>query len=382
MIIAVNTRFLLAEHMEGYGYFHYEVLRRLAVANPEHTFLFIFDRRFDEKFVFSQNVRPVIAGPPARHPILWKWWYDVKVPRLLKKWRADVFLSCDGFCSLRTKLPQCLVIHDLSFLHFPECMRRDHQFYYKKYTPHFVRKATTIATVSNISKNDIIANYKINSEKIDVVYSAVKDIFQPVSLEVQENTRRKHTNGKNYFLYVGAIHPRKNLVRLLKAFSIFKKRQKSEWKLVLAGRLAWQYNTFLQDMKTYKYRDDVVLTGYLPEKELVNVIGSAYTLIYPSVWEGFGVPVVEAMKCRVPVITSEQSSMQEIAGDAALYVNPSDHEDIADKMMRLYKDETLRDMLIEKGEVVARQYNWDKTAALIWSSLMKAANVKTGDHQS
>jgi glycosyltransferase involved in cell wall biosynthesis len=382
MIIAVNTRFLLAEHMEGYGYFHYEVLRRLAVANPEHTFLFIFDRRFDEKFVFSQNVRPVIAGPPARHPILWKWWYDVKVPRLLKKWRADVFLSCDGFCSLRTKLPQCLVIHDLSFLHFPECMRRDHQFYYKKYTPHFVRKATTIATVSNFSKNDIIANYKINSEKIDVVYSAVKDIFQPVSLEVQENTRRKHTNGKNYFLYVGAIHPRKNLVRLLKAFSIFKKRQKSEWKLVLAGRLAWQYNTFLQDMKTYKYRDDVVLTGYLPEKELVNVIGSAYTLIYPSVWEGFGVPVVEAMKCRVPVITSEQSSMQEIAGDAALYVNPSDHEDIADKMMRLYKDETLRDMLIEKGEVVARQYNWDKTAALIWSSLMKAANVKTGDHQS
>jgi glycosyltransferase involved in cell wall biosynthesis len=371
MRIAVNTRFLLNKHAEGYGYFLYEVWRRIVANNPDHEFIFIFDRKYDEKFIFGKNVTAVVTGPPARHPILWKWWYDVKVPAVLKKYKAELFVSCDGFCSLTTKVPQCLVVHDLSFLHYPSFINGSHLLFYKRYTPKFLQKAERIATVSQFSKKDIITHYKTDPSKIDVVYSASKEIFSSLTEEEKEQTKTKYTDGKNYFVYVGAIHPRKNLITLLKAFSVFKKRQQSNWKLVLAGRLAWKNKQFIKSLGTYKYRNDVVLTGYIDESELVKITGAAYGLIYPSVWEGFGVPVLEAMHSHVPVITSADSSMQEIAGDAALYANPSDHTDIADKMMLLYKDESLRTNLVEKGKQRMREFSWDKTAALLWETILK-----------
>lgn len=372
MRIAVNTRFLLNEYLEGYGYFIYETFRRITIDHPEHAFIFIFDRPFDQRFVFGKNVMAVISGPPARHPLLWKFWYDIKIPSVLRKYKADVFVSCDGSCSLTTKIPQCLVVHDLSFLHDPSFFKRSHFIYYKKNTPKFLKKARSVATVSEFSKNDMLAHYKIESHKIDVVSSAAKTIFHPANEEEKTAVKDKYTEGREYFVYAGAIHPRKNLMNLLKAFSVFKKRQQTNMKLILTGRLAWKYESFVKSLETYKYRNDVVMTGYVPEDELVKIIGAAYGLVYPSLWEGFGVPVPEAMQCDVPVITSSGSSMQEIAKDAALYADPTSYTDIADKMMQLYKDENLRKQLIEKGRQVVKQYNWDHTADLLWNSIVKA----------
>jgi len=374
MRIAVNTRFLLSEYLEGYGYFVFEIFKYLTNHYAEHQFIFIFDRPYDKRFVFSSNIIPVVIGPPARHPLLWKYWYDVKIPALLKKYQVDVFVSADGLCSLTTRVPQCLVVHDLAFLHYPTHIKKPHLLFYRRYTPKFLRKAKTIATVSEFSKQDIITHYKIDEDKINVVYSAVKEIFKPVSTDVSEATKNKYTNGTEYFLYVGAIHPRKNLISLLKAFSVFKKRQKSNMKLVLAGRLAWKYDYFIQSLKRYKYRDDVIMLGYLSEDELVRITGSAYALVYPSLFEGFGVPVLEAMKCNVPVITSLHSSMQEIARDAALYADANNFEDLADKIMLIYKDENLRKELIEKGKIISSQYSWQLTAELLWQSILKAGN--------
>jgi glycosyltransferase involved in cell wall biosynthesis len=370
MIIAVNTRFLLGE-LEGYGYFIHELFRGLVKRHPEHQFYFLFDRPFNDEFIFSSNVRPVVVSPPARHPLLWKYWYDVKIAVVLKKIKADVFVSPDGYCSLTTKVPQCLVVHDLGFLHQTDAYKKSHVRFLKRKTPKFLRKAKSIVTVSQFSKDDIVKHYKTKPEKIDVVYNGVKEIFRPVSLDVKNVIKEKFTEGNEYFIYVGAIQPRKNLVNLLKAFSIFKKRLQSNMKLLIAGRLAWKNEEFLQLIKTYKYRSDVVLTGYLPEKELANVLGSAYALVYPSLFEGFGVPVVEAMKCEVPVLTSEKTSMEEAAGDAALYFNPNNHQDIADKMMLIYKDENLRKQLIEKSKTNAAKYDWEKSAELFWESILK-----------
>lgn len=374
MRIAVNTRFLFSDYLEGYGYFISETFMYLTKNHPGHQFIFIFDRPFDKKFIFSPNVTSVVAGPPARHPILWKYWYDVKVPRILKKFKADVFVSADGICSLSAAIPQCVVIHDLAFLHHPSFIKKSHLFFFKRYVPKFLEKAKTIATVSEFSRQDIMQNYKTPYEKIDVVYNGVKEIFKPVPAEIAIETRNKFTGGIEYFLYTGSIHPRKNLKNLLKAFSIFKKRQKSGLKLVLAGRLAWKYDSFLEDLKKYKYREDVVMPGYIAEPELALVTASAYAMVYPSFFEGFGVPVLEAMRCQVPVITSSHSSMEEIAGDAALYADPENFEEIAEKMMRLYKDEDLRKRLIEKGKLVAAQYSWKRTAELLWQCIQKAAN--------
>lgn len=372
MKIAVNTRFLLDDYLEGYGYFLYETIRKIVADHPQHEFVFIFDRPYNQRFIFADNVKAVVTGPPARHPVLWKLWYDIKIPAVLRKHKADVFVSCDGFCSLSTKVPQCLVLHDLSFLHYPAFIKRSHLLFFKRYTPKFLEKAKSVATVSLFSRNDILARYPVSRDKINVVYSAAKEIFQPVSREVKEQVKEKYTGGKEYFLYTGAIHPRKNLMNLLKAFSVFKKKQKSSLKLVLAGRLAWKYNSFIDALKSYKYRDDVLLTGYLPEEELVKLTASAYVMVYPSLWEGFGVPVLEAMRCGVPVITSSGSSMQEIAKEAALYADPANYHSIADQMLLLYKDEELRADLIEKGKLAEKEYTWTKTADLLWQSILKA----------
>ena len=371
MIIAVNTRFLLKESLEGIGYFTREIFSLLTNQYKEHQFYFLFDRPYDKAFIFSSNVVPIVVGPPARHPLLWKYWYDVKIPGVLKKIKADVFISPDGFCSLRTKIPQCLIIHDLGFLHYPDAYKKTHKAFYNRYTPFFIEKANQIATVSHFSKNDIINQYKIADDKISIVFSAAKEIFHPLNTDEKNRAKEKYTEGKEFFIYTGAIQPRKNLVNLLKAFSLFKKRQHSNWKLVLAGRLAWKNDGFLALLKTYKYRQDVVITGYISEIELAQLTGSAYAMIYPSLFEGFGVPVLEAMKSEVPVLTSAQSSMQEIGQEAALYFDPLNVNDMADKIMMIYKDEDLRNCMIQKGKKRAQDFSWQSTAALLWQCIEK-----------
>ncbi|MDB5196680.1 MAG: glycosyltransferase family 4 protein [Flaviaesturariibacter sp.] len=375
MIIAVNTRLLLSSHLEGIGYFIKEVFLRLADQHPEHRFYFLFDRPYPTTITFPSNVVPVVLSPPARHPLLWKYWYDVKVTLALRKIKADVFVSPDGFASLTTSVPQCVVVHDLGFLHHPGAYKKSHVQFLKLFTPRFVRKAAVVATVSQFSKKDLIEKYSTPGQKVDVVYSAVKPLFKPLPFEERFSVKDQYTSGREYFIYTGALQPRKNLIHLLKAFSLFKKRQKSDWKLVLAGRLAWKNEEFLTSLKSYKYKDDVVLTGYVAEEELAKLVGSAYALVYPSLFEGFGVPVLEAMCCGVPPLTSQATSMQEIAGDAALYFDPAEPSSIADQLMRIYKDESLRSEIIQKGAAVVAQYSWDRTAALLWESITKAVKA-------
>jgi len=374
MVIAVNTRFLLKDRLEGVGYFTQEIFKLLTKRYPQHQFYFLFDQPYSKSFIFSENIHPLVISPPTRHPLLWKYWYDIKLPLVLRRIKADVFVSLDGFCSLTTKVPQCVVVHDLGFLHQPDAYKKSHYRFYKRQTPRFLKKAKRIATVSQFSKKDIINNYRLEAQKIDVVYNGVKEIFHPTPFGDQARVKEKYTAGKEFFLYIGAIQPRKNLVNLLKAFSIFKKRQKSEMKLVLAGRLAWKNGEFLQLLKTYKHREDVLLTNYIREEELVQLTAAAYALVYPSFFEGFGVPVLEGMKSGVAVLTSVNTSMQEIGEDAALYFNPADHADIADKLMLIYKDENLRSRLIEKGKTIAEKYSWQRTADLLWESVLRAVD--------
>ena len=140
-------------------------------------------------------------------------------------------------------------------------------------------------------------------------------------------------------------------------------------KLVIAGRLAWQSETFIEKLKSYKYRNDVVLTGYINDNTLADLMGSTYALVYPSLFEGFGVPIIEAMQSGTPVITSNTSSMPEIGGDAVLYANPNDVDELAKQMMLIYKDENLRSNLIEKGLIRSKQFSWDASAEQLWKKI-------------
>jgi glycosyltransferase involved in cell wall biosynthesis len=370
MRIAVNAIFLQKDHLEGYGRFVKEIFSRLVHNHPEHEFIFLFDRPYDPAFIFGPNVTPLVITPAARHPLLFKYWYDVKAPLALKRYKPDIWVQPYGFCSLTSAIPQLLVVHDLSFLHHPGFISWYLRFFYMKFTGKFLRKAAGVVTVSAYSKQDIIKHYKIVPEKIGIAYGAAGEQFKPVSWQEKQQVKEQYTGGTEYFLCTGGIHPRKNLMNLLRAFSLFKKWQHSNMKLVVTGRLAGQHEEILAKIKNYKYREDVVLTGYLPDNELAKLTAGAYAAIYPSFFEGFGIPIVEAMQSGVPVITSNTSSMPETGGEAALYADPNDPDAIAKHMLGLYRDETYRSRLIDTGLAQASQFNWDTVAERMWGNMM------------
>lgn len=371
MRIAVNTRFLLKNKLEGIGWFTYESLKRIVQTHPEHDFIFFFDRPFADEFVFGKNVTPVVLFPPARHPFLWYWWFQISVTRALRKYNPDMFLSTDGYLSLNTNVKQLLVVHDLAFEHFNGHLDWLTQKYYRYYTPRFTKKAKRIVTVSEFTKNDIVQRYKIAPEKIDVVYNGSNPRFQPLTEPAKEEVRRKYTNGSKYFMYAGAIHPRKNISRLFQAFDDFKKDDSTGIKLVIAGRKAWETDETMQVYNRMNHKDEVVFLGHLEQSELVSVTGAAEAMVYISLLEGFGIPIVEAMSCDVPVITSNISSMPEVAGDAGILVDPYSVNAITEAMKKISSDTTLRHSLIEKGRVQQKKFSWEKTGDQLWESMMK-----------
>ena len=363
MIIAVNTRLLLAGKLEGIGYFSYEILKRMTAAHPQHTFYFFFDRPYDASFIFSKNVIPVVLQPPARHPILWYLWFEISVYRALKKIKADVFFSPDGYLSLRSKVPTVLVLHDLVYLHQPENMQATHLNYFRKNVPRFLNHAEKIVTVSEFVKQDILYNFpNILSEKISVVYNAARDGFFPISEADKQTVREKFSNGSEYFIYVGAIHPRKNVHRLIQAFDDFKKKSGTEHKLIIVGRMAWKTDEVTAAYHNAQFKQDIIFTGYVSENDLRLLTAAAFCMVYVSLFEGFGMPIIEAMSCDVPVITSNITAMPEVAGDAAICINPNSVEEITEAMLSVEKNNELRLQFIKRGRERAKYFSWDKTA--------------------
>ncbi|HEY0031362.1 MAG TPA: glycosyltransferase family 1 protein [Bacteroidia bacterium] len=371
MEIVVNTRLLIKNKLEGIGWFTFETLKRITNAHPEHHFIFLFDRNYDEDFIFADNITPLILSPPARHPFLFYWWFEFSVAAFLNKYKPDLFLSPDGYLSLKANCKQLAVIHDINFEHYPKDVSWLVRKYYTHFFPKFAAKASRIATVSEFSKKDITAHYHIAAEKIDVVNNGCNESYKPVSKELQSATRQKYSKSQSYFLFVGSLHPRKNIFRLFEAFDQFKNLDKNDVKLVIVGE---KYRWTSEIKRTYigmKHREDVIFTGRLSTEDLNKVIGSALAMTYVPYFEGFGIPILEAMNCDVPVITSNVTSMPEVAGDAALLVDPFSSTAIAAAMLQLYKDESLRNSLIEKGRKRKLAFSWDKTADALWKSILK-----------
>jgi glycosyltransferase involved in cell wall biosynthesis len=366
--IAVNTRLLQNNKLEGIGRFMFETLKRITVAHPEHHFYFIFDRPYHEEFIFADNITPIIAGPAARHPFLFVYWLEFTIYDLLKKLKVDLFLSCDGYLSLRSPVKQLPVIHDINFHHFPNDLPWLVKKYYNYYFPKFAKKGERIATVSNFSKNDISATYQINEDLIDVVYNGCSDGFIPIDENEKKGIEKQYANGNPYFIYVGSIQPRKNLHRLFSAFDQFKKQSGAKHKLIIAGQ-KYFWNAAMKDsLASCEFKNDILFLGRVEEQELHKLTAGAFASVYVPLFEGFGIPLLEAMNCGVPLIASNVSSLPEVAGDAALYCNPTSVDDIAKAMLQLFNDKRLQNDLIRKGQERKQQFSWDTTANLLWKS--------------
>lgn len=371
MKIAVNARLLLKGKLEGIGTFMNETLQRITKAHPEIEFHFFFDRKYDPCFVYQSNVIPHVLRPATRHPLLVTLWFNRIVPRKMKKLGITHVISSDSIGFKKAGINNHLVIHDINFVHRPKDLPKVHRNFYLRNMPIFAKNAQQIATVSQYSKQDLIDTYQLDSEKIDVVYNAAKDIFKPLNASEKKAVKTKYSKGEDFFLFVGSLHPRKNLPHLVSAFFEFKSKLDTNMKLLIVGNVMWETAGLKELITGAKYKDDLLFLGRKSDAELAKILGAAFALTYVPFFEGFGIPIVEAYACKVPVITSNVTCMPEVAGEGALTVNPNNVNEIGEAMMKIVDDPELRQNLIEKGTKKGQTYHWDITAKLYWESIQK-----------
>jgi glycosyltransferase involved in cell wall biosynthesis len=373
MRIAVNTRFLLAGRLEGMGWYTHEVMRRMVAKHPEDEFVFLFDRPYNTSFLYENNVHPEVLFPPARHPVLWYLWFEWAVPRVLKRYRPDVFFSPDSFLSLRTNIPTLLTVHDIIPLQEPYAVPWAPRYYYQYFLPRYIRRATRIATVSEYVRRMLVERLNIPPERVSVVYNGYRDGFRPLTPAEQQAVRTMYSDGQPYFLYTGAVHPRKNIPRLIAAFDAFKTQTGAPVRLLLAGRMMWRGQEVKDALQKARCRADIRVLGYVPEAELTRLCGAALALVNVSLNEGFGLPIVEAFASEVPVLCSDSTALAEVGGDAALLVNPESMEAIAVGLSALYRDAALRETLVSKGRLQRQKFRWDTAAEQLYRLIQDTA---------
>ncbi len=367
MRIAINGRLLISNQLEGIGYFTWEVLKKMVMLYPDHNYLVLFDRKPAKEFLIP-GVEYRVVRPSARHPILYRLWFDLLVPRVLKTWDAEIFLSFDGFTSQFISIPTITAIHDLAYLHFPYYMKSSDLQYYQKYQPRFAHLSTKILTVSKYSAKDIADQYGISDQKITVVYNGSR--FEKETPKDEPAILEKYgLKPGQYFIYTGSLHPRKNITRLVEAFEQTNAATAHGVKLVLAGRQAWKTTELTDLIRRSSYSDQIILTGYVPDVVLWNLLKNALALCYVSLFEGFGVPVLDAFHAETPVICSSTTSISEVAEDAALQVDPKDTKAIAMAMDQLYSNTDLRMRLIKRGNQRRHEFSWNLTTRLVLQAM-------------
>lgn len=355
----------------------------MVLAHPEDEFVFLFDRPFDPRFVYADNVTPVVLSPRARFGPQFLAWFEWAVPRALKKHSCEVFFSPDSMCSLTSKVPTVMTCHDLVPLHFSAQVPWIHRYYLLHFLPKFLRRADQVLTVSEFVRQDIAQTCGIELDKITTVYNGCREGFRPLDAAEQQLVREKFAEGQAYFFYAGAIHPRKNIHRLIRAFDLFKKKTAAPCKLLLAGRFAWQTGEVRTAYEQATHRADIHLLGYVPEEDLPRLTAAATAMTYVSLSEGFGLPMLEAMYCDTPVLAAQATCLPEIAGDAALLVDPLSETALAAGLEKLWNEPLFRQKLVKIGRIQREKFSWDTAAEAVYQALRRQVrgadtlNIKT-----
>lgn len=358
MIIGIDGNEANVTKRVGISEYAYQLLSQFANLKPEGIKFVIYlkDKPMSHLPKENANWKYKVFGPKK----LWTQW-RLPLDLYLNPTRPDVFFSPTHYAPRFSPVPTVVSVMDLSYVFFPELFNSSDLYQLRNWTRYSVRNAKKVLTISNSSKNDIIKKYRLSEKKVIVTHLGIKNtVSLTPHVYGMNQLQAKYHISDNFILFVGTLQPRKNITRLIEAFS--KIEHKNNLQLVVIGKKGWLYEEILEAPKTFGVSDKVKFLHTVSDEELNEFYKYAIFYILPSLYEGFGLPVLEAMKHNCPVITSNISSLPEAGGGAALYVDPENVDDIAKKMTKLLNDEKLRKELIEKGKEQVKKFSWEKTA--------------------
>lgn len=360
----------LLSPLTGIGRYTYEISSRLQKLSVDKYEIF-FNYGFHSKELYGLLDKQTTAEQKAK-----KLQSFIKKFPLLKKLSRSFYLFITKFykteynlyfqpnfipnSNIKAKKLICTV-HDFSFMLQPHWHTKELIDHYNKNFFKLIKKADYIITGSNFTKQEILDYMQIPEDKISVIYHGVNhELYKPYPQNELQETKAKFDLPKKFLLFVGSIEPRKNLLTLLKAYNLLTNDEKGELPLILVGFKGWENREIMQEIE--KNRDFIRYLGFVSDSELAHIYNLATVFIYPSLYEGFGLPPLEAMACGTPVIVSSVASLPEVCGDAAIYVEPTDYIDIKNKILVIAKDEKLREELSQKSKAQAAFFSWEKSA--------------------
>ncbi len=348
----------------GIGRYTRNLVRALAAIDRENEYVLFAavgrGRPVDEDWPSNFRVRSV----PLSDRTMAILWHRLRVPLPIEAFigPVDLFYSPD-FVLPPTRARTVLTVHDLSFVRMPECADPNLRAYLNKAVPRSVHRADLVLADSQNTKRDLVELLGVNPQQIEVIYPGVEERFRPIEDQaLLENVRRRYDLPARFILGLGTLEPRKNFPRLIEAFASLQVGKFASLHLVIAGRPGWLYEGIFAAVERLGLEGKVAFPGFIADEDLPALYNLAELFVFPSLYEGFGLPPLEAMACGVPVVASNSSSLPEVVGEAALTVDPMDVKGLAEAMGRLLDDGALRKRMIERGLERARTFTWEGAA--------------------
>jgi glycosyltransferase involved in cell wall biosynthesis len=363
MKIAIDTVLLLSP-FTGVGNYAYQIARNLRTIAPSHEYTYFYGYYSSRLFSPGEQMESVhrVKEAVRKIPILGRAARDLKdLANLFSSREFDLYFE-PNFIPLNIRARRTVVtVADFSFARFPEWHTPDKVRYYAKNFWKKIRRADRIIVISDFIRNEAVQLFGFASDQLTTIPLGIDhEVYKVYPPQTLPETREKYHLPENFILFVGSIEPRKNLRRLLLAYQDLEESTRKDVKLVLVGFKGWENEEILTLMR--KMKSDVFYLGYVPEVDLGKIYNLARAFIYPSLYEGFGLPPLEAMACGCPVVVSNTASLPEVCGDAAYYVDPQDLNSISERIGQVLRDDRLRNTLIQKGIDRASSFSWEKSA--------------------
>ncbi|MPZ13712.1 MAG: glycosyltransferase [Chloroflexi bacterium] len=351
-------------HAAGLSRYVFSLLRELRSINPpEQIVAYLQDARAPPELTATGGFAVRCTTWPTHRPLVRIAWEQAVFPRLLRHEGITLLHGAVNALPLAWRGRTVATIHDLAFLRMPETFRRGSRTYLAWMVRFVARRADCIIAVSEATRNDVIRLLGADPARVVRIYCGVDDRFRRIEDgRVLAEFRAHRRLPERFILYLGTIEPRKNLVRLIDAYTALRRGGVTRWPLVLAGGVGWGYEDVFRRVSELRLEEDVRFVGYVPEHEMALWYNAASLFVYPSQHEGFGLPVLEALACGTPVVTSNRSSLPEVVGATGILVDPTDAGSMAEGIQRGIEDERFRALLASQGPQRAASFSWRRTA--------------------